>query len=167
MEEKQVFYLSDRWWWVALGILMLSLVTPFFVRQERVSFFVFGFVALYAIAILSCISLRVEISETGLRLGGGLLWRMKVPLDDIEHVEEVASMWTTRRSIIPWAITYFAIFPFGRALVLERKRSTNFLNPLTGSKWVIFRVRDVDAFFSALEARGVPVRRMNSGVGPR
>lgn len=164
MEEKQVFYLSDRWWWVGLSTLMFSLGISFFVRQEQVSFFAFGFLALYAIAILSCISLRVEIRETGLQLGGALSWRIKVSFDDIEHVEEVASLWTTRRSIIPWAIAYFAIFPVGKALVLERKSSTNLLNPLTGSKWLIFRVRDFDAFLSALEARGVPVRRMNGGV---
>ena len=172
MEEKQVFYLSDRWWWVGLFGLMflfgMGLLASLVVREPDGSIaFLIGLLGFIAVLGWAASSARVEIDDESI-LFRVIAFPIAVDFDEIEVVTEegVLSFWWSHGLgplLSPFSTLTMTIFPLGSVLVLERRRSSGLISR-HANRWIVFRVEDKEKFLSTLEAAGVPVRRPDATV---
>ena len=171
MEEKQVFYLAGRWWWVGLFGLMflfgMGLLASLIVQRPDGSIaFAIGWLGFTALLGWGASSARVEIDEGSILFE--LILSITVDFAEIEVLteERLLSFWWSHGLgpwLSPFATLTMAFFPLGSVLVLERRRSSGLISR-HANRWIVFRVEDKEKFLSTLEAAGVPVRRRNAPV---
>ena len=155
MQEKQVFYLPDRWWWAGrFGVMFLLgtvlLATIIVQRPDESIVFPIGWLGIMGFLGWACRSLRVEIQVDSLQFKF-VLFAATVEFSDLETLSEVdIGRFARRNWLRSWQTMWMTLWARGSGLVLEREQSRG--PSLSADAW-----HKMD-HFSGRTARGVPLR---------
>ena len=173
MRAEQTFYFIDRWLWFIVGGLIAVALTAFSVPaflaepEDPINLFALLLLGWMLLVCLTSPRQRLEVHEDFIYLRRTAFFRTRVALADIEYIEEKARLWDVAKhswfgSLRCLSLTFL---PIGGGLLLKLGPDARpwFLPPRR-YQWILFRVGDTAALLSALEAAGVPVRRLNTHV---
>ena len=158
------------------GAVILIPLSVFLIRAlldepSPLDMFLSALLLLALLAWLPSPRMRVELGPDGIYFKRPAFHTTRIGFDEITYIEQA----TYRQQ---WDIRYRTgflrpsvlavpdpVFPIGQGLVLRVHGSAGpwYLPPVR-YEWILFRVGDTVALLSALEAAGVPVRRLDTHV---